>query len=189
MFFFRFRTDELGRPRTHRVRWAKWNPKSPPTCWAFKKEAQEKEILKGMEIGIGIFWKWDLKQKRKYVYIYICDYIYCIYTYMFFVFFFKTEIPTQIGKMSAAVFPKNFHLEHHYRPQGPRFFTNRPSQVHHNLSQFTLPAASQRTQNNPSKIEWDLPNGPRSGSCDRAIRFSGFFGVRETWVLLEISWK
>lgn len=36
-----------------------------------------------------------------------------------FVFLFKTEIPTQIGKMSAAVFPKNFHLEHHYRPQGP----------------------------------------------------------------------
>ena len=32
------------------------------------------------------------------------------------------------------------------------------------------------------------PNGPRSVSCDRAIRYSGFFGVRETWVLLEISW-
>ena len=34
----------------------------------------------------------------------------------------------------------------------------------------------------------DLTNGPRSVSCDRAIRYSGFFGVRETWVLLEISW-
>ena len=31
------------------------------------------------------------------------------------------------------------------------------------------------------------PNGPRSGSCDRAIRFSGL-GVRNPWVLLEISW-
>ena len=30
----------------------------------------------------------------------------------------------------------------------------------------------------PSKIEWDLTNGPRSVSCDRAIRYSGFFGVR-----------
>ena len=34
----------------------------------------------------------------------------------------------------------------------------------------------------PSKIEWHLTNGPRSVSC-RAIRYSGFFGVRETWVL------
>ena len=33
------------------------------------------------------------------------------------------------------------------------------------------------------------PNGPRSVSCNRAIRYSGFFGVRETWVPLEISWK
>ena len=24
---------------------------------------------------------------------------------------------------------------------------------------------------------------------DRAMRYSGFFGVRETWVLLEISWR
>ena len=40
----------------------------------------------------------------------------------------------------------------------------------------------------PSKIAWDLTNGPRSVSCDRAIRYSGFFRVRETWVLLEISW-
>ena len=40
----------------------------------------------------------------------------------------------------------------------------------------------------PSKIEWDLPNGPLSVSCDRAIRYPGFFWVRETWVLLEISW-
>ncbi len=31
--------------------------------------------------------------------------------------------------------------------------------------------------NTPSKIEWDLTNGPRLGSCDRAIRHSGFFGV------------
>ena len=29
----------------------------------------------------------------------------------------------------------------------------------------------------PSKIEWDLTNGPRSVSCDRAIRYSGL-GVR-----------
>ena len=40
----------------------------------------------------------------------------------------------------------------------------------------------------PSKIEWDFTNGPCSVSCDRAIGYSGFFGVRETWVLLEISW-
>ena len=32
------------------------------------------------------------------------------------------------------------------------------------------------------------PNGPRSVTYDRAIRYSGFFGVRETWVLLVISW-
>ena len=31
--------------------------------------------------------------------------------------------------------------------------------------------------NGPSKIEWDLTNGPRSVSCDRAIRYSGL-GVR-----------
>ena len=38
-----------------------------------------------------------------------------------------------------------------------------------------------------SKIEWDLTNGPLS--CDRAIRYSGFFEVREKWVRpLEISW-
>ena len=41
----------------------------------------------------------------------------------------------------------------------------------------------------PSKIKWDLTNGPRSVSCDRTIRYSGFFGVREKWVLLEISWS
>ena len=29
----------------------------------------------------------------------------------------------------------------------------------------------------PSKTEWDLTNGPRSVSCDRAIRYSGL-GVR-----------
>ena len=41
----------------------------------------------------------------------------------------------------------------------------------------------------PSKIEWDLTNGPRSVSCDQAIRYSGFFGVRKQWGLLEISWN
>ena len=30
----------------------------------------------------------------------------------------------------------------------------------------------------PSKIKWDLTNGPRFVSCNRAIRYSGFFGVR-----------
>ena len=31
----------------------------------------------------------------------------------------------------------------------------------------------------PSKLEWDLTNGPCSVSCDRAIRYSGLlFGVR-----------
>ena len=30
----------------------------------------------------------------------------------------------------------------------------------------------------PSKIEWDLTNGPYQVSCDRAIRYSGLFGVR-----------
>ena len=43
----------------------------------------------------------------------------------------------------------------------------------------------------PSKnwmgFEWDLANGPRSVSCHRTIRYSGS-GVREKWVLLEISW-
>ena len=69
--------------------------------------------------------------------IYIYIYIYKLYTVIGF--FFKTEIPPQLGKMSAAVFPKNFHFEQVLRfsgPQGPRCFTNRPSQVHHNLSQF-----------------------------------------------------
>ena len=33
------------------------------------------------------------------------------------------------------------------------------------------------------------PNGPRDVSCDRAIRYSGFFGVRSGTVLLEISWR
>ena len=40
----------------------------------------------------------------------------------------------------------------------------------------------------PSKIEWDLTNGPRSVSCDRAIRYSGFRGPFQ-WVLLKISWN
>ena len=31
------------------------------------------------------------------------------------------------------------------------------------------------------------PNGPLSVSYDRAIRYLGFFGVRDPWVLLEIS--
>ena len=26
--------------------------------------------------------------------------------------------------------------------------------------------------------EWDFMKGPRSVSCDRAIRYSGFFGLR-----------
>ena len=30
----------------------------------------------------------------------------------------------------------------------------------------------------PSKIEWDLTNGPRLVSCDQATRYAGFFGVR-----------
>ena len=35
-----------------------------------------------------------------------------------------------------------------------------------------------------------IPTDPvESKLRDRAIRYSGFFGVRETWVLLEISWK
>ena len=33
------------------------------------------------------------------------------------------------------------------------------------------------------------PNGPRSVRYDRAVRYSGFSGVRETWVLLVISWN
>ena len=35
------------------------------------------------------------------------------------------------------------------------------------------------------------PSGPYQVSCDRTIRYSGFFGVREVpWVRpLEISWK
>ena len=43
------------------------------------------------------------------------------------------------------------------------------------------------TPKSSSKIEWNLTNGPRSVSCDRAIRYSGL-GVREKWVLLEIAW-
>ena len=42
----------------------------------------------------------------------------------------------------------------------------------------------------PSKIEWDLTNGPRSVSYDRAIRYSGFF--RAPWnvgpTVGQISW-
>ena len=34
-----------------------------------------------------------------------------------------------------------------------------------------------RFSRNPSNIKWDLTNGPRSVSCDRAIRYSGL-GVR-----------
>ena len=42
---------------------------------------------------------------------------------------------------------------------------------------------------NPSKIEWDLTKGPLSKLLEhaRAIRYSGL-GVRNPWVLLEISW-
>ena len=47
---------------------------------------------------------------------------------------------------------------------------------------------NQRFAKYPSKIEWDLTNGPRSVSWDRAIRYSGL-GVRSGTVLLEISWK
>ena len=45
-----------------------------------------------------------------------------------------------------------------------RFFL----QLHRILSGF---------QKNPSKIESDLTNGPYQVSCDRAIRYSGFFRV------------
>ena len=38
--------------------------------------------------------------------------------------------------------------------------------------------------NIPSKIERDLTNGPLSVSCDRAIRYSGFFGGSVQWVML-----
>ena len=41
----------------------------------------------------------------------------------------------------------------------------------------------------PSKIEWDLTNGPRDGSCDRAIRFSGLevrFSVGPVGDFLEL---
>ena len=43
----------------------------------------------------------------------------------------------------------------------------------------------------PSRIEWDrIPTDPFQVSCDRAIRHSGFFGVREKWVRpLGISWN
>ena len=42
---------------------------------------------------------------------------------------------------------------------------------------------------NLSNIEWDLTNGPCLVSCDRAMRYSGFFQVRIQWVRpLEISW-
>ena len=37
---------------------------------------------------------------------------------------------------------------------------------------------SRYARNLPSKIKWDLTNRPLS--CDRAIRYSGFFGVRES---------
>ena len=59
------------------------------------------------------------------------------------------------------------------------------------FSQLDLSRASTQLKLSqiPSKIEWDLTNGPRSVSCNRAIRYSGFFGVRETWVRsLEIPW-
>ena len=40
---------------------------------------------------------------------------------------------------------------------------------------------------NPSKIEWDLTNGPLS--CDRAIRYSGFCrGPFRNGPGMEISW-
>ena len=42
---------------------------------------------------------------------------------------------------------------------------------------------------NPSKIECDLTNGPLSKVRSSYDRYSGFFGVRETWVRpLGISW-
>ena len=34
-------------------------------------------------------------------------------------------------------------------------------------------SSTSRSRENPLKIEWDLTNGPRSVSCDRAIRYSG----------------
>ena len=52
---------------------------------------------------------------------------------------------------------------------------------------FTVPKRSQRL----AMKNWmgPNPNGPGSVSYDRAIRYSGFFRVRETWVRpLEISW-
>ena len=36
----------------------------------------------------------------------------------------------------------------------------------------------------PSKFEWDLTNGPRSVSCDRAIRYSGL-GVRSVGPVVD----
>ncbi len=45
-----------------------------------------------------------------------------------------------------------------------------------------------RNYSNLPRLNGTLPTDPKV-SCDRAIRYSGFFGVRETWVLLEISGK
>ena len=39
------------------------------------------------------------------------------------------------------------------------------------------------------KIEWDRTNGPLNKLRSRAMRYSGFFGVRSGTVLLEMSWK
>ena len=60
----------------------------------------------------------------------------------------------------------------------PMMFTTSPHHPKKNLARI-----------DPSKIEWDLTNGPRSVSCKKAIRYSGLFGVFSGTVLLEISWK
>ena len=54
-------------------------------------------------------------------------------------------------------------------------FASDKTPFEHLLDHMLDPPQNQKQLCIPSKIEWDLTNGPTLVSCDRTIRYSGFF--------------
>ena len=108
--------------------------------------------------------------------------------------FWVVNLATHISVVAGFTYFWNFHTdffgeEHH--PFWPSHIFQRGWLVQpptrYLLSLYLIPCFWETLF--PSKIEWDrIPTDLTKGSCDRAIRYSGFFGVRGPWVLLESSW-
>ena len=95
-----------------------------------------------------------------------------------YVFFWISSYSSYRYKVSGCQFPWIVNQPHgNFR--GQRIIAHLQSLGFRNVKRFLR--VSWRWNNFicwiPSKIEWDLTNGPRPVSCDRAIRYSGL-GVR-----------